>query len=435
MDRATLVAALDSVARAHVASDNVAGMSVAVVQGSDTLLMRGYGHVDLEWEVVTPEDGSATYEIGSITKQFTAAAIMQLVEEGKLDLDTDFTEYLPAFDAAGHTVPLRRLLDHTSGIKSYTAVRGLMETLFGRDVPPDTMVSLVEAIPFEFEPGTAQIYNNSAYFLLGLIIRDVSGMSYEDYVETNFFEKLGMDSSHYCSEREIHPGTAHGYSPGPDGLLHKEFMDHQWPYAAGSLCSSVGDLIRWNSALHGGEILSPDGYAAMTSPMPLTDGTDLDYAMGLGVAEQRGTLAISHGGGINGFVSYGIHYPERDVTIVALQNSNGPPPAAVVAGMADFVVGPSIPLEERDFDGDLDALVGEYAGPVRGSHFHFVVQRDGDDLLVGARGADEPEVATYLEDGTWRAGGNRFRFKVMDGRATEVMLLGGSARYRLRWVP
>ena len=175
-DRGGLVAALDSAARAHVEHAMVAGVSVAVVRGGDTLLERGYGYADLEWGIETPQDASASYEIGSITKQFTAAAIMQLVEEGKLDLDADFTDYLTDFDAQGHVVPLRRLLDHTSEIKGYTEMPGFGD-LSKQDLPRDTLVSLVEAEPFEFEPGTAQIYNNSAFFFLGLIIERVSGES------------------------------------------------------------------------------------------------------------------------------------------------------------------------------------------------------------------------------------------------------------------
>ena len=286
-DRGGLVAALDSAARAHVEHAMVAGVSVAVVRGGDTLLERGYGYADLEWGIETPQDASASYEIGSITKQFTAAAIMQLVEEGKLDLDADFTDYLTDFDAQGHVVPLRRLLDHTSEIKGYTEMPGFGD-LSKQDLPRDTLVSLVEAEPFEFEPGTAQIYNNSAFFFLGLIIERVSGESYEEYVQKHLFDELGMDDSYYCSESAIRENRAHGYDGSPEGLQRKAYLDHAWPYAGGSLCSTAGDLILWNQALHGGSVVSQASYRAMTTPMPLVDGTPLDYAMGLGVGDRAG---------------------------------------------------------------------------------------------------------------------------------------------------
>ena len=234
-DRAALVAALDSAARAHAEQEMVAGVSVAVVQGADTLLMAGYGSADLEWGVPTPPDGGASYEIGSVTKQFTAAAILLLAERGDLDLDADASTYVPEFDFKGRSVPLRRLLDHTSGIKGYTEMPVFGE-LAMMDLPRDTLVTLVESEPFEFEPGTAAIYNNSAYFLLGLVIEAVSGQSYEDFVAENLFGPLGMEDSYYCSESAIRQDRAHGYDGTPDGLIRKRYLDHTWPYAAGSSC-------------------------------------------------------------------------------------------------------------------------------------------------------------------------------------------------------
>ena len=253
-----------------------------MVRGADTLLLRGYGYADLEWEVPTPPDAAASYEIGSVTKQFTAAAVLKLVDEGRIDLDADVTEYLPDFDTQDHPVPVRRLLDHTSGIQGYTEMP-VFGDLMRDPLPRDSLVSLVEAEPFLFEPGTGQIYNNSAFFLLGLIIEEISGDSYEAFVQTRLFEPLGMDRSYYCSVSDIRARRAHGYDAGPDGLQRKAYLDHTWPYAAGSLCSTAGDLVRWNQALHGGRVLSAASYEAMTTPLPLLDGTELEYAMGLGI--------------------------------------------------------------------------------------------------------------------------------------------------------
>jgi CubicO group peptidase (beta-lactamase class C family) len=434
-DRTALVAALDSAARAHVANDMVAGISVAVVRGADTLLLRGYGQADLEWNVPTPPDASASYEIGSVTKQFTATAILQLVEQGKLDLDADFTEYLPDFDTRGHVVPLRRLLDHTSGIPSYTEM-----AVFGdisiKDLPRDTLVSLVEAEPFDFEPGTAQIYNNSAFFLLGLIIEKVSGQPYEAYVREHLFEPAGMAASYYCSERAIRAGRAHGYDAGADGLERKGYLDHTWPYAAGSLCSTAGDLIRWNDALHGGRLLSAASYRALTTPLPLRDGTPLTYAMGLGVGERAGLRVISHSGGINGFLSDGRYYPEQDVVTIVLQNTAGPRgPGALASTFADLIFGPVPAPVAAPYTGDLDVLVGEYAGPARGNHLHLTVSRDGDQLVLTARGQEEGFRPVHVGDGVWQIGGTRYSFDVAGGRSFELKIAQGSGRYMLKRIP
>jgi len=444
-DRARLVTALDSAARAHVEHPMVAGISVAVVRGRDTLLMKGYGLADMEWSVPTPADASASYEIGSVTKQFTATAILQLVEQGKLDLDEDFTKYLPDYDSHGHRIPLRRLLDHTSGIRGYTEMPVFGE-LAMKKLPRDSLVSLVESEPLDFEPGTAQIYNNSAFFLLGLIIEKVSGESYEDYIGKHVFGPAGMTSSYYCSESKVHERKAHGYDGGPNGLVLKGYLDHTWPFAAGSLCSTAGDLVRWNQSLHGGRILTPASYTAMTTPMPLIDGTALSYGMGIGVGRRGADRRISHGGGINGYVSDLQYFPDQDLTIVVLQNSTGPQGAGALGGaLAGLILGPVPPPTAVPFTGDPAAFVGEYAGPARGAHMHMIVSRVGDRLAF--RGGTPEQLArpvpagqgagggpTYVGNNEWAAGGTTLRFVVADGKATELRMIQGSGIYVLRRV-
>jgi CubicO group peptidase (beta-lactamase class C family) len=432
LPRAGLVDALDTLVQTHLEHELVAGVSVAVVRGADTLLMKGYGLVDLEWEVATPEDASASYEIGSMTKQFTAAAILRLVEEGKLDLDADFTEYLPEFDTHGHRVPLRRLLDHTSGIRGYTEMPVFSE-LAMRKLPRDTLVSLVEAEPFDFEPGTALIYNNSAYFLLGLIIEAVTDTTYQDFLAEEFFLPLGMDDTYYCSERAVRAGRAHGYDGSPGGLLRGAYLDHTWPYAAGSLCSTVGDLVRWNQALHGGRVLSESSYQAMITPMALEDGTPTRYAMGLGISGEGVHRTIAHGGGINGFLSDGRYYPEGGLLVVVLQNSTGPQgPGALGGALADAILGPPPELVGRPFTGNLDELVGSYTGPARGRSLTLDVTRDGDELVVTPNGAPDPMRPVHLEDLTWGMGATRLWFVREEGRVTELRLDQGSGHYVLK---
>jgi CubicO group peptidase (beta-lactamase class C family) len=431
-DRSRLVAALDSAARAHAAQDVVAGVSVAVVRGADTLLLKGYGRVDLEWDIPTPADASASYEIGSVTKQFTAAAVLQLVEQGKLDLDADMTEYLPEFDTQGHRVPVRRLLDHTSGIKGYTEMPVFRE-LAMKDLPRDTLVSMVEAEPFEFEPGTALIYNNSAYFFLGLIVEKVSGQPYEEYVQEHLFDAFGMGGSYYCSESAIRKGRAHGYDAAPDGLMRKRYLDHQWPYAAGSLCSTAGDLVRWNQALHGGEVLTEASYEDMITPDPLEDGTRIRYAMGLGIDDRGGRRSITHGGGINGFLSDGRYYPEDDLIIVVLQNSAVPQgPAVLGSALAELVLGPPTEPAAVPYDGNLDELVGSYAGPARGRALTVEVTRDGDQLLFTPEGSEEGTRPVHVGDGRWAEGRTRIWFVREGGGVTQLRMDQGSGHYVLR---
>ncbi len=284
-DRRALSQAIDSVVASYLKDGKAAGMSVAVIRGRDTLKLKGYGSADLELGVPTPD--RAVYEIGSVTKQFTAAAILQLQDDGKLQLDDNITKYLPDYPTQGYTVTIRRLLDHTSGIKGYTEIPKF-GTIMTRHLPKDSLVDLFKNEKFDFAPGEAQVYNNSAYFLAGLIIEKASGMSYADYIKKTLFDKAGMKDSRYCSESAIIPRKAHGYDMGPDGLVNKGFIDHAYPFSAGSLCSTVGDMAAWNRALHGGKVLSPAAYRELITPGVLNDGTKLRYAKGLALHDFNG---------------------------------------------------------------------------------------------------------------------------------------------------
>jgi CubicO group peptidase (beta-lactamase class C family) len=425
-DRQALVAALDSASRAHAAQPMVPGISVAVVRGADTLLMRGYGKVDLEWDVATPADAGASYEIGSMTKQFTAAALLQLAEDGKVDLDADLTAYLPDYDTQGRRIPVRRLLDHTSGIKGYTEMPVFGDLRMQR-LPRDTLVSLVQAEPLEFEPGTALIYNNSAYFLLGLIIEKVSGQSYEEYVAEHLFQPLGMEGSYYCSERAIRERRAHGYDGTPQGLERAAYLDHTWPYAAGSLCSTVRDLVRWNQGLHGGRLLSENTYRTLITPAPLGDGTPTRYAGGLGVMGEGRHRTLAHGGGINGFTSDGRYYPQDELTVVVLQNSTGSPgPGALSAALSNLVLGASPALEGTPYTGSLDELTGRYTGPARGRPLTMVVTREGDALVFTPEGSTNAVRPVHLGNLTWGMGDIRIRF-VREGEAVTRLVVDQGA--------
>lgn len=432
-----LTAALDSASRAYIESPIVPGVSVAVVRGDEVLLERGFGHVDLEWDIATPLDARVSYEIGSVTKQFTAAAILLLAEEGKIDLDADFTDYLD-YDTHGRTITVRRLLDHTSGIKSYTEM-GVFGDLMPFTLPRDTLVRAVEAVPFDFEPGTALIYNNSAFFFLGLIIEQLSGQSYEDFVAERLFAPAGMDESYYCSHHLVRERRAHGYDAvGPEMVIRARYLDHTWPFAAGSLCSTVGDLVKWNRALHRGSILTQSSYEAMTTPVPLSDGSPVHYAMGITNREVGGRRVIAHGGGINGFLSQLAYYPDEDLSVVVLQNSTAPPgPESLAGQLADLVLGPPEAPAVSDFDGESARFVGTYSGVARGEHLTMHVSQ-GDGGLVfreqheGQEEPDEPIGAVYRSGLTWADGLTDLRFVEEDGQVIELRYEQTSAHYVLR---
>lgn len=398
-----LAARIDAIVEAPIKAGTVAGVSVAVVKAGATVLMKGYCLADLELNVPTPP--GATYEIGSVTKQFTAAAILLLKEQGTLSLDDDITKFLPDYPTQGHRIALRRLLNHTSGIKGYTEMPQFRE--FQRlKRPREDLVALFSAQPFDFPPGEEQIYNNSAFFLLGLVIEKVSGMPYETFVQQRLFDPVGMKSSYYCSESKVRKNHAHGYDTEAGTLVLKGYLDHLWPYSAGSLCSNTADLVAWNRALHGGKVLTPASYTEMTSPGVLNDGTRVRYGMGIGLADIGGRRAIAHGGGINGFLSESQYYPDDDLVIVVLQNTAGPVnPRDLARQIADAVLGPA-PDRSRLFTGDASAYAGSFTGRGRGRAATVAIAASGRALTLTntAAAGSPPEALTYR-------GGDTFGFK------------------------
>ena len=377
-DHAAHVDAIDEIMMAPVREGQIAGASVAVVQGGETVAIRGYGWANVELRVPTPED--AMYEIGSVTKQFTSAGLLQMQEQGLVDLDADMADYLPDFPTQGNRISVRELLDHTSGIRGYTEMAEA-RPYFVRRVPRDSLLALVAAHPFDFATGEHEIYNNSAFYLAGMILEDASEMSYEDYVEQRIFAPLGIDRSHYCSETEIHEGKVTGYDVDENGLVHKGFIVHNIPFAAGSLCSSAGDLATWLGALHGGDVLTDESYAQLIEPGDLNDGTRLRYALGIAVSDIMGHRAIHHGGGINGFLTESLYLPDEELAVVVLVNTAAPPgPSALARQIIDAMVGDATP-EPMIFEGDLAYFEGTYEGPARAGQAVVRIAA-GDDGLT-----------------------------------------------------
>jgi CubicO group peptidase (beta-lactamase class C family) len=378
--------------------------------------MRGYGLADLEFDVPTPD--AAIYETGSVTKQFTAAAILQLQEQGKLRLDDELTKYLSDYPTQGHRITIRRLMDHTSGIRGYTELPGF-GTIMTRRLPKDSLVALFKDEKFDFAPGEGMVYNNSAYFLLGLIIEKVSGTSYAEYVDKNLFDRAGMPDSRYCDERAVIKRRANGYDMSPNGLLRAGYIDHTYPYSAGSLCSTVGDLVAWTQALHGGRVLSAESYRELITPDTLNDGTRLRYAKGLSVNDISGHRAIHHGGGINGFLSELAYFPDDSLIIAVLINTAGPTqPAAIRTNITELILGKREARAQR-FAGDRRALVGDYEGVGRGGRLRLKIGTSGDTLTAQV-GNGRPMPLIYVGNDTFASGSSRFTFVREQGRVAKV---------------
>lgn len=397
---------LDSLVQPFIDSTKAAGVAVAAFKGKEKIILKSYGYADLEFKIKLPVD--ASFEIGSVTKQFTAAAILQLVDSGKINLDEEITKYIK-FNTQGHKVTVRQLLSHTSGIKGYTELP-LFGQISKQKYSRDTLLRLVEKEKFDFNPGEALIYNNTGFFMLGLIIEKVTGMPYENYIQKNLFDNAGMTHSYYCSESKITLKRAHGYDTGEKGLVRADYLDHTWPFAAGSLCSTVEDLVHWDQALHHGLILNEKMYKEFLTPTILNDGSVTHYAKGITVTEDHGVTMIEHGGGINGFLSENRYYPKEDISIVVLVNSTGPVSPQVIANnIANSLLTPSAKSKAINHS-DLTRFKGTYSGRGRGQDMTIMITSK-DSTLVLQRNERPDLPLTYSKDDTWSDGNTQYIFK------------------------
>lgn len=424
---------LDSIAGAGVLEKRAVGITAAVVKGNDTLLLKAYGKSDIEGDV--PMTVDTIIPIGSTTKQFTAAAILQLRDAGKLGLDDDITKWLPDFDTRGNKVTLRHLLGHTSGLDELSAMPEIraMKLLRNPTVTREAVYKIVSRHPFQFPAGTMQIYSNTGFWLLGLIIEKAGGMTYEDYVEKKIFQPLGMSRSLYCANSKNVARRAYGYGmrPGFPGRIPE--IVHTGTYAAGALCSSAQDLITWLRALHGGKVLSPKSYAEMITPSKLNDGTPLQYSMGLIVGEDsRGLRRIGHGGGGFGFSSVANWYPEAQLAVVVLTNSEPGTIAVVAQDLAAAVLPASRPA--GPFTGDASLLAGKYSGPGRGANMIIEATRTPQGIAFSFDGVAAVALP-WIESWKFRRNDGSlltFRRSADSGPATELRFDTGGDHFILK---
>ncbi len=344
---------LDSYMHAQVNVNEFTG-TVLVARKGKIIYEKAFGMADREWNV--PNTIDTKFEIGSITKQFTASCVLQLANEGKLSLDDKLSKYFPDFPKAD-SVTIHMLLTHTSGIKDYTELQefGKMATL---PIEKDTMVALIKKQPFDFSPGTKWNYSSSGYYLLGYIIEKVTGKSYSDYVLENVIQKAGLKNT--CVNRwdTILPYRAKGYEKTQnEGWKNANYISMEGPFSAGAISSTIEDLYQWNKALFSNKIISPTMLSKMTTPYME------HYGYGLSIDTFHHHLRIGHGGRINGFTSFLGYFPSDDVVVVGLSNNGNNFMVSIVNALAAILF--DIPVTEpykRKEVGIDSTLLDRYAG-------------------------------------------------------------------------
>lgn len=388
-------AKIDALVDAVLADHKAVGLAVAVARGDQLLVAKGYGFADVAHH--TPVTADTVFRIGSVTKQFTAVAILQLVERGDLRLTDDIRTYVPEFPAKSKPVTIEHLLTHTSGIPSYTNAANWIE-LGARHMSHAQMLALFADAPLEFDPGTRWEYSNSNYYLLGMVIEKVTGKPYAEVIRDHVLAPAGMTASGYCTDTM--PGLAAGYSLHDGKATLAEPVDMTTPYAAGALCSTVTDLLAWQRALDTGAELAPETLAKMRTAATLPGGDSTHYGYAVFLGELDGHPRIGHGGGINGFTSMLARYPDDDLTIAVLANAEVDTPDRLEQRIARVVLGlpePAIAHAELAA-ADRDRFAGTYAIQGFGSDETAVeVRVAGDHLEVQVPG--QPAATLVFQGG------------------------------------
>jgi CubicO group peptidase (beta-lactamase class C family) len=324
-------ARIDEYIRAEMIAQQIPGVSVAVLKNGEIVLAKGYGLANVEHEVpVKPE---TIFQSGSMGKQFTATAIMMLVEEAKLNLDDNINKFFTDAPDAWRNITIRHLLTHTSGMTDYPEDFDLR-----RDYTEDELYARIKTIPLAFQPGEKWSYSNLAYVMLGILIHKVSGKFYGDFLQERVFQPLGMSTARVISEADIVPNRAAGYR-----LVNGQLKNQNWvspslnTTADGALYLTVYDMAKWDAALYSEKLLKRSSLEQMWTPVKLNSGKTFPYGFGWALGQVKGHHIVEHGGSWQGFKSQISRYVDDKLTIVVFANQARANPAKMAHGIAALI--------------------------------------------------------------------------------------------------
>lgn len=363
--------------------------AVLVAREDAVLLDSGYGSANLELR--QPNRGNTKFRIGSLTKQFTAAAVLLLVEDNKVDLDAPIGTYIDTVPPSWDKVTVRNLLNHTGGLPNYTNLPSFAATK-SEPTTAAAILDRVKDLPLDFTPGEGWNYSNTGYVALTQLIENVSGLPYGEFLKSRIFTPLGMaDTGYDLGDPAAEPDRAKGYVQTSKGLADAERIDTTEAQGAGGISSSTHDLLRWEHALFGGKLLRAESLAAMTKPVRN------DYAMGLIIEKQPAGTRIWHNGAIDGFNSYLAWDPERKITVVVLGNVESMAPDRVARKLLSVSQGKTVVLPSEHKGIELpDTILNRYSGTYAlGPGFTIVIEHKDGSLT--ATGSGQPTLAMMPE--------------------------------------
>lgn len=381
---ADLKAQLDAAVEEHFTADAPGGV-VLLAKGDQVLYERVLGLDDVAAK--KPLRTASQVRIGSVTKQFTGVAILQLAEQGKLKLTDEIQQYVD-FPKKEHTINIEHLVTHTSGIPNFTDLPLYNAEAYAKDATLPELIAHFKDLPLEFEPGTKWSYSNSGYILLTAIVEKVSGLSWTDYAEKHLLGPAGMTHSSASLSGKPLPNEAKGYQPEGDGWAPAFAVSLTWPRGAGAIRSTVHDLWKWNTAAHKGKLLSPEMREKAFTAYPIADGSSPKYGYGWLFMNVQGSPTHEHGGGINGATSNSLYLPEEDIYVAVLVNRESADASTLAPKLAAIALG-------KPYGGAEQPLPAELAQVYTGVY----VNKDGVERYITA---DEKGLHAQ------RQGGGRF---------------------------
>jgi D-alanyl-D-alanine carboxypeptidase len=411
--------AIDAFIQSRMEKRHIPGVSVAIVRDGELVRAKGYGLANVELSV--PATENTVYQLASVTKTFTATAVMMLVEEGKLKLDDKITALLPDLPAAWEKVTVSHLLNHTSGIKSYTSTKDFFKSA-RKDYSHREILDLVLKEPLEFAPGEKWRYNNTGYFLLGMLIEKVAGKKYGEFLDGRIFKPLGMTQTRVNDLHAVIPNRAQGYSWNGKQLRNGEYVSPTQPFAAGMLVSSVADLVKWDAALRTETLLKRSTLDQMWTPAKLTKGAPAEYGFGWELAKVNGHRLMSHGGGIPGFSTYLARFVDDNLSVIVLTNEDSGNAASIARGIAGRLV-PALAEKPEEAIADHDEKTTERLKGVIEKALHG----EADPELFTTQAQKELVPLIKQQRGESDSLGALKRFQLLERRATDE---GAHLRYR-----
>jgi CubicO group peptidase (beta-lactamase class C family) len=372
---------------------NESGATALVARKGQIIYKKAFGMANMELNV--PMQADNVFRIGSITKQFTAVAILQLAEQGKLNLQDDITRFLPDYPTQGAKITIEHLLTHTSGIQNYTNIKDTISRSTA-DFTPAKMVDYFKGLQLRFAPGSRWEYSNSGYFILGYIIEKVSGQPYASYLEEHFFKPIGMTNSRYGSDLQLVKNRVDGYTKGDKGFENSPYISMTQPYAAGAIQSTVEDLFKWQQAVHSGKLLKKESLEKALTRYKLTDGSTTSYGYGWRLGNLYESPTIWHGGLINGFITMAMYLPKEDIFVAVFSNCECNSPEGTTSKLAALAMGR--PLEYKAITlaaSDLNNYTGVYENEAKQQR---IITAAESGLFVQANRGPKSLVKPYQKD-------------------------------------